>query len=266
MRSEHPSSEHDRVISRGRVLGGLEPTRAFGDARYKWTAELQGRLYDAFLPGGRSSVRGPPRGLETPPYVTAQPEVEWRRVTASSSEEKELKFIVMATDGLWDMISNEEVVALIAASLSGKKEGEIKSEELLKRCFNPEKLELEREKKSAVELVMEKQRNGNVNGNAERERERNQHPLSKSPQHLKTFTFRDENLSTHLIRNALGGANTERVAGLLAIPAPESRRYRDDVSMRSQSQRRSVYEAKIKGLERRKLEERYEVTPTANDS
>lgn len=41
MRSEHPEDERDAVIRNGRVLGGLEPTRAFGDARYKWPAELQ---------------------------------------------------------------------------------------------------------------------------------------------------------------------------------------------------------------------------------
>ena len=41
MRSEHPASEAEDVILRGRVLGGLEPTRAFGDARYKWPREVQ---------------------------------------------------------------------------------------------------------------------------------------------------------------------------------------------------------------------------------
>lgn len=35
MRKEHPGEE-DTVIMRGRVQGGLQPTRAFGDASYKW--------------------------------------------------------------------------------------------------------------------------------------------------------------------------------------------------------------------------------------
>ena len=43
MQSEHPADEADIVIQRGRVLGGLEPTRAFGDARYKWSREVQER-------------------------------------------------------------------------------------------------------------------------------------------------------------------------------------------------------------------------------
>lgn len=38
LQGEHPGEE---VVRRGRVLGGLEPSRAFGDARYKWTREVQ---------------------------------------------------------------------------------------------------------------------------------------------------------------------------------------------------------------------------------
>jgi len=41
MRSEHPKDEEDFVIREGRVLGGLEPSRAFGDARYKWPRIVQ---------------------------------------------------------------------------------------------------------------------------------------------------------------------------------------------------------------------------------
>ena len=67
MRAEHPPEEADTVIARGRVLGGLEPTRvrpelgppvtdadwpstsqAFGDARYKWPLGMQEKLANAF--------------------------------------------------------------------------------------------------------------------------------------------------------------------------------------------------------------------------
>ena len=47
IQSEHPASEAEDVISRGRILGGLEPSRAFGDARYKWPREVQ----DMYAPG-----------------------------------------------------------------------------------------------------------------------------------------------------------------------------------------------------------------------
>lgn len=39
MKSEHPALEADSVIRDGRIQGGLQPTRAFGDAVYKWTIE-----------------------------------------------------------------------------------------------------------------------------------------------------------------------------------------------------------------------------------
>lgn len=66
IQKEHPEDEKNTVIARGRVLGGLEPTRAFGDARYKWPPGQQQALANAFHPG---SVRGPPRNYKTPPYV-----------------------------------------------------------------------------------------------------------------------------------------------------------------------------------------------------
>lgn len=48
IQKEHPADEKDTVIVRGRVLGGLEPTRAFGDARYKWPPGTQQKLASAF--------------------------------------------------------------------------------------------------------------------------------------------------------------------------------------------------------------------------
>jgi pyruvate dehydrogenase phosphatase len=35
IKKEHPPDEESTVIVNGRVLGNLEPTRAFGDSRYK---------------------------------------------------------------------------------------------------------------------------------------------------------------------------------------------------------------------------------------
>ncbi|KAK7676880.1 hypothetical protein QCA50_020136 [Cerrena zonata] len=48
MQSEHPADEANTVIMRGRVLGGLEPSRAFGDSRYKWSREVQAILNEVF--------------------------------------------------------------------------------------------------------------------------------------------------------------------------------------------------------------------------
>lgn len=48
MQAEHPPEEANDIISRGRIFGGLEVVRAFGDARYKWSKEIQA-LYVQFL-------------------------------------------------------------------------------------------------------------------------------------------------------------------------------------------------------------------------
>ncbi|CAG8595745.1 8783_t:CDS:1 [Paraglomus occultum] len=103
LQAEHPGED---VIFKGRVFGGLMPTRAFGDARYKWDLDLQSKVNDAFP----ALAREPPGGLlyKTPPYVTARPDVKHIKITPDD------KFLVIATDGLWDSMSSEDAVALVA--------------------------------------------------------------------------------------------------------------------------------------------------------
>lgn len=46
-----------------------------------------------------------------------------------------------------------------------------------------------------------------------------------------SWAFADENASAHLIRNAFGGGDESILRRRLSIPAPWSRRYRDDVTV-----------------------------------
>jgi len=46
-----------------------------------------------------------------------------------------------------------------------------------------------------------------------------------------SWAFQDENLSAHLIRNAFGGGDEMTLRRYLSIPAPYSRRYRDDITV-----------------------------------
>ncbi|KAJ3308697.1 hypothetical protein HDU93_005666, partial [Gonapodya sp. JEL0774] len=116
MLTEHPGEEYT-VISRGRVLGSLMPTRAFGDARYKWpkfipsssasaTASLMGggktEFYNQVLSAFYS--RGPARNYLTPPYVTALPIVTHAHIPSGNPVA-----LVVATDGLWDELESEQV-------------------------------------------------------------------------------------------------------------------------------------------------------------
>ena len=54
LQAEHPR-ETETVVQRGRILGGLEPSMAFGDARYKWPLKVQQMyvpscfIYNSFL-------------------------------------------------------------------------------------------------------------------------------------------------------------------------------------------------------------------------
>lgn len=272
MRKEHPASETDNVVMRGRVLGGLEPTRAFGDARYKWTRDIQERLHSAFLSGGQNAyARGPPKLLQTPPYVTARPVVEWRRLTPPAPAEgdtvdaavgaatiagdtvrnsnprpsvptKQLKFIVMATDGLWDMLSNEDVGILVAGHIEQVK-GSVRAKDLESRLLSPKPtslaFSLSNVVSSAVGGVSPGDRQSSEKGAgspaaiATGPNANNGHrPLARGGLNEESvFTFEDSNLATHLVRNALGGANRLTARALLAIPAPDARRYRDDITV-----------------------------------
>ncbi|KAJ3211082.1 hypothetical protein HDU67_004790 [Dinochytrium kinnereticum] len=165
---EHPG-ELETVVVRGRVLGGLMPTRAFGDARYKWSLDIQNKLLPAL------SRRSTPRNYKTPPYVTAEPEV-----THYLIDPKRDKFLVLATDGLYDELESEEVVSVVGEYMVSK---------------------------------------GLVS------------PQTDVPQRPNRWLHVDDNAATDLLRNALGGLDEEKTKKLLAIPAPYSRRYRDDITI-----------------------------------
>ncbi|KAF8914203.1 phosphatase 2C-like domain-containing protein [Gymnopilus junonius] len=206
VRSEHPKDEEDYVIREGRILGGLEPSRAFGDARYKWPLPVQEALNQVFMVGNGMPMRNPPSQFKTPPYVTAKPVVVHRKMSLPSPSGSEppkdaTRFLVLATDGLWDQLSNEEVVSLVAGHLSGLK-GIVPKSEL-------------------PNLVPTTSGSAGING-------KKQKNLSKEE---GSWAFVDDNISAHLIRNAFGGGDESLLRRFLSIPAPHSRRYRDDVTV-----------------------------------
>ena len=49
----------------------------------------------------------PPPHLHSPPYLTASPEVYYHKLTAND------KFLVLATDGLWEWLDPDTVVRLV---------------------------------------------------------------------------------------------------------------------------------------------------------
>ncbi|KAG9228648.1 phosphatase 2C-like domain-containing protein [Amylocarpus encephaloides] len=206
MRKLHPGEDH--VIRNGRVLGGLEPTRAFGDATYKWTREVSERLKQSFF--GRT----PSNLLRTPPYVTAEPVVTTTKIQPEKGD-----FVVMATDGLWEMLTNEEVVGLVGQWIekqSSDTNGNLASS--WAKMFT-------QQKGLPVEQIKAKQEKGGQ-----------KQPIRQQQWGVKggekeRFVVEDKNVATHLVRNALGGKDTDMVRALLTLPAPYSRRYRDDLTV-----------------------------------
>ncbi|KAH6910186.1 phophatase 2C family protein [Coprinopsis sp. MPI-PUGE-AT-0042] len=112
--SEHPNE--DMIIVGGRLFGKLMSTRGFGDAHFKFPKSNHKKYINVF-----SSIEHPSKvplnqqyesyfyGYKTPPYVTARPESSVVDLEGGDA-------VVLASDGLWDIISSEDV----ASSLYGE--------------------------------------------------------------------------------------------------------------------------------------------------
>lgn len=100
--SEHPGENF--VIKNGRLLGQLQPLRSFGDIQYKWDKVTHSHVLTQVYGGPIV----PPSMYRTPPYLTAKPVITHHHLQPHD------KFLILATDGLWDVLSNEQAVGLVA--------------------------------------------------------------------------------------------------------------------------------------------------------
>ncbi|EME44393.1 hypothetical protein DOTSEDRAFT_130885 [Dothistroma septosporum NZE10] len=209
LRAQHPNEPY--VTMNGRILGGLEPSRAFGDAIYKWSAETQDKMKRNFF--GRTASKY----LKTPPYVTAEPVVTRTKIEPSNGD-----FVVMATDGLWEMLTNEEVVGLVGQWLETQASTSAKAQNAssgwLSSWFSSQK---------ASNLPIEHHDQGGSEGQRTPVRQQ-QWGVAGGDQR---FVVEDKNAATHLVRNALGGKDRDMLSALLTLPSPYSRRYRDDLTV-----------------------------------
>lgn len=198
--SEHP--DEPNVVRNGRVLGTLEPTRAFGDCRYKLPASIQERIYKQFF--GRRL----PNNLNSPPYVTAEPVITTTKIDPENND-----FLVMASDGLYEMLSNEEIVGLVVKWM--EKEKMVKPQKSFWNVFGSKENKLPE-----------------VNDVTNDKTSKQPFRKSKQSSNSGNYLLEDKNVSTHLIRNALSnGGSREQTSMLISIPNPVSRRYRDDLTV-----------------------------------
>lgn len=155
--------------------------------------------------GNNQPLRPAPTSLKTPPYVTATPVVTHRKFSfddnsSDISKRRGTQFVVLATDGLWDKLSSEEVVALVGGHLQGLR-GQVSKTQL-------------------QTLVPTSSGSPTVEGKDK---------IRKNTE--GSWFFGDEDPSVHLIRNAFGGGDEFALRKLMSIPSPFARRYRDDTTV-----------------------------------
>ena len=102
LKRTHPGEE-DTVIIMNRLLGGLMPFRSFGDVDYKWKEK------------DIEVVTPVPANYKSPPYLIVEPMVTSRKMDGTEG------FLVLATDGLWEKLSNEHVIQTAVDTIYGNK-------------------------------------------------------------------------------------------------------------------------------------------------
>ncbi|KAF7319407.1 PPM-type phosphatase domain-containing protein [Mycena chlorophos] len=120
LQREHPGES--QLVVGGRLFGKLMSTRGFGDGYYKLPRGLNGwqhrRYVDILssfdLESGKVAMSAQYDsyfyGYRTPPYITATPDV-------GVFQFDEGKVLVAASDGLWDLASNEEIAIIVKAGI-----------------------------------------------------------------------------------------------------------------------------------------------------
>lgn len=98
IKREHPGEENTVIIA-NRVLGSLMPFRTFGDVDFKW----ERKYLEGIVPLWPN--------YKTPPYITAEPVVSQHKLQHGD------KFVILASDGLWERMSNEEAVNIVAKTI-----------------------------------------------------------------------------------------------------------------------------------------------------
>ena len=186
--SEHPENEHHHIIKGDRLLSILAPLRAFGDFKFKWDRNTIEETLGVHL--GEHAC---PPNYKTPPYLTARPDITHHRLSPRD------KFLVIGSDGLWDMMTPMQVVRLVGEHMSGK------------TTLSPLQLS---DKNIPLKDIAD---------------------MLKKRQDAMRVKPTDVNAATHLIRNALGGTaygvDHSRLSQMLSLPQDMVRMFRDDITI-----------------------------------
>ncbi len=200
IRAAHPGEE--KAVHKGRMVGLIQPSRAFVDGNYKWPRELSLSLRQS------SFARNISDAIKTPPYITAEPVITTTKIQPNKGD-----FVVMASDALWEMLSTEEVVGLVGKWIDNDNAKKMQTTET-----RPWSWFKSREQPVLPVLPATPQQHTE------------QAPDRPSQWGLKSgherFVLQDDKIATHLARDSYGGNHLDVMAGLLMLPTPISRRFR----------------------------------------
>jgi pyruvate dehydrogenase phosphatase len=205
---EHPDEEGVVDPKTGRVLG-IAVSRAFGDARWKWSDEMTRTVYEKFWgPAPR------PNGVvKTPPYLTAEPEVMEAKVETGEHPD----FLIMATDGLWDNISSEDAVTCVQQWLDKyNPTGFFDNKSVVSSMDSIKGPKFNRKGKPQNQQAYKPDFTSDPNEDEEtywNETEKSM-KWKVSPKH---FVVEDENCGMHLVKNALGGKRRNLFRGVMSV-------------------------------------------------
>ncbi|KAG0233187.1 Pyruvate dehyrogenase phosphatase catalytic subunit [Actinomortierella wolfii] len=209
VRMSHPGEEETCIID-GRVLGVLGTAGAFGDALFKWPIQYHQKVFPSLLSQRhRSTIKHVQKLYFSPPYITALPEVKAKKLR------EEDRFLILASDGMWDELADEEAVQMIGDWID---QGMQSTEQA--------KLMAMKRKRAAVAGSGSKAEESQMEEEEEEVQDENQ-PYRPS---LRKIDIKDNNGATHLLRHALGGGDTHRLARMLS-GGTSANDYRDDITI-----------------------------------
>ncbi|MCJ1394173.1 hypothetical protein MMC18_007051 [Xylographa bjoerkii] len=185
VRAEHPGEPDVINVNTGRTLDKIALTRAFGDGLWKWPLQIIQECHEKFW------WAAPLAKCNTPPYLTAEP------VVTSTQVHGQEDFLIMASDGLWDHLSNEQAVELVSLWKAAFENGTIGRYEPSPSIMHRHACGLKEDWKAKSE----------------------------------NFVVVDKNVATHLVRNALGGKDQDMLCGIVGAQPPLSREVRDDITV-----------------------------------
>ncbi|KAF9445773.1 protein serine/threonine phosphatase 2C [Macrolepiota fuliginosa MF-IS2] len=223
---------HDMAVPSGfiddppkRIQKPTHLVHAFGDGPWKWSEERRQQLSDAF----------PFIISHEKPFAPASAEP-----VITTIETRPGDFLVMASQGFWSSLTNEEAVGLVGLWLKkhrryvfGDREPEDKD---VVSIYDPETSSVvpSPQRVPVAALTRSFLRKDVF--------EREDLPVQFAGENDETFMYRfwsspkkfvnvDRNVAQHLVRNAIGGANQDVMEALLRMGVPKSRQYRNDVSV-----------------------------------